>query len=171
MSEATEPNNDPSPESSPSSSFQIQRILIPIIGIGVIVALVAVGLSMGWDSQLSGLFGPSLVNATGSVTYNGKPVTTGYVQTAPVSGSFRGALGPLDDEGNFELSTHIEGSLTKGAYPGQHKLAVVAGTSKPGQFAPTPIVPQKVYEIGTTDLRISVTRDAAANHFEIKLMD
>jgi len=172
MSDSTEETNDQtSVEPNKSSTFQLQRILIPLIGLASIVALVAVGLSMGWDAKLSSSFGPSLVKVTGSVTYNGKPVSTGYIQTAPAEGNFRGALGPLDENGNFELSTHIQGSLTKGAYAGIHKFAVVAGESKPGQFAPTPIVPTKVFDILTTDLRISVSRDPAKNQFKIDLQD
>ena len=64
---------------------------------------------------------PSLVPATGTVTYNGKPLANATVTLLSTTGG-RIAVGQSDAGGAFILTTDGK----DGAVPGSHKVSVVA---------------------------------------------
>src|SRR5690349_13665952 len=70
---------------------------------------------------------PELGKVRGTVSYNGKPVPSGTVTFFPIEGkggeSGLPAIGELDTDGSFELTTFDTGD---GAIIGQHKTIVVA---------------------------------------------
>ena len=57
----------------------------------------------------------------GTITYEGKPVTQGFVVFVPQKG--KRATSPIDSTGHFSLSTYAEND---GAIVGSHKVGIVA---------------------------------------------
>ncbi|MFO0790069.1 MAG: hypothetical protein U0805_11495 [Pirellulales bacterium] len=97
----------------------------------------------------------STAKVIGSVTLDGKPLTTGNVITLPTAG--RGARGPIKSDGTFELGTF---SKTDGAMVGVHKVAVVAYESTkrgPEGGDGKLLVPQRYTNPETSGLTIEVT--------------
>ncbi len=104
-----------------------------------------------------------LVQATGTVTWDGKPVTVGAVMTVLENDPTFSSIGALDQQGRFTLSTNGEAD---GTAVGRHKLVVASfGDGMP----PPPLVPAEYTTLPTTPLVIDVSSDPARNHFEIKL--
>jgi hypothetical protein len=136
-------------------------IVVPIV---LLAALIGFGWALGWHEPLLSAFKPGLAPAGGRVTYNGEPVTVGYVETSPVSRSGESALGAFGPDGTFELATNGQ----KGATIGEHRLMVVSVT--PG-MPPRPITPPRYAQAATTPLRITVTPDPTKNVFELSLTD
>lgn len=137
--------------------FSIIRILVSVLTI----AAIGGGGYFLWDLQSAP---PALVAFTGRVLYNGQPVRTGGVLTEHSNTSLMGAVGALNENGEFTLMTNNE----PGAYVGQHKLAVSAMS---GGSPPVPIVPGRYTQPGSTPLRLTVSADPAANHAEFILED
>jgi hypothetical protein len=79
----------------------------------LVIALVV--LSVGCDSR------PKRVKVSGQVLIDGEPLNVGTVQFVP-EGS-RPAVGQLDDQGRFTLTTFDEGD---GCVLGKHRVAVIA---------------------------------------------
>ena len=67
------------------------------------------------------------VPASGTVTYNGKPIETGTIGFLPASG--RPASGQIKD-GQFTLTTYDEGD---GATPGKHRVVVSSTKQVPSK--------------------------------------
>ncbi|MBX3427865.1 MAG: hypothetical protein KF688_19455 [Pirellulales bacterium] len=76
--------------------------------------LAAISLAIGCAPQ-----GPPIVPVSGRVLLDGKPLTHGIVRFAPPNQ--RPALGRLDGEGRFTLTTRSDGD---GAIVGTHRVAV-----------------------------------------------
>src|SRR5262245_25031857 len=103
---------------------------------------------------------PVLVEVTGRVTCEGKPLKDGVVTTMPVKGGL-GAISGFDAEGNFRLKTNG----AEGAFTGEHKLAVKRYTR---DMPPKPLVPGKYLDEATSPLSIRVKK-GAVNHFEFDI--
>lgn len=99
----------------------------------------------------------NIVEVTGKVLVDGKPLTTGRVNTMPEHG--RGAQGAIDSAGEFILSS---GDLGPGALIGTHRVAVVAveetSTFTPGVPSKS-LVPQRYASPETSGLTIEVKPD------------
>lgn len=143
------------------SAGRIAWVVVPIV---LLAALAGFGWALGWHEPLLSVFKPGLAPARGRITYNGKPVTEGYVETWPVSRMGETALGPLGADGKFQLATNGH----PGATIGEHRLMVLAMT---GGFPPKPITPSQYMQAATTPLRITVVADADKNTFEFDLKD
>ncbi len=108
-----------------------------------------------------------LAPVSGTVTYKGKPVTSGEVSFVPETTGARGALGTLDAQGNYELGTFDPGD---GAYVGTHRVTVVSvGPDKPVpakkkgkmmedemQGSGDPLIPRRYFSPATSDLKAEV---------------
>lgn len=135
------------------------RCRIVLIGLTV---LVAVGCS---DSQL--------VEATGTLTYRGKPVANANILCQSSGGIT--ATGATDEQGHFkDLSTSKPGD---GVVPGEYKVAVTPQTAAPDETEaasydepPAPPFPTKYLTPDTSDLNITVTADGP-NRFNLELKD
>jgi hypothetical protein len=121
---------------------------------------------------------------SGTVTYNGNPLTEGAVVFSPAQGkgSDTGhvAIGQLDTSGKFELTTFNTGD---GAVLGQHVVTVQAKaapkTTPPPNpdgtitfdysLASTATIPAKYEDPEATPLRYTV--EPGSNSFEITLTD
>jgi len=125
--------------------------------------------------------GPTLYPATGTVTYEGKPVTNAAIvfgsQEAQV------ATGGTDASGKFTLVTQGKPGIPKGTY--QVTVYKAAGTTEMsgtpsaedmknaatsgGPTKPKLEIPPKYAAFKTTDLSATVTEDAAKNVFNFEL--
>jgi hypothetical protein len=65
-----------------------------------------------------------LVPVSGTVTYNGSPLTKGEIQFIPEQATgARGAQGNIQEDGSYSLSSY---GLNDGAHPGKYKVTVIA---------------------------------------------
>lgn len=104
----------------------------------------------------------------GTVTLDGKPLTTGKVVSLPLEGG-RGAIGDIRPDGTFVLNTDDHG---ENVIPGRHRLAVAA--SKPRQqlepYNPeadlNSLVPLRYSDPGQSGFALEV---AAGEEHEIEL--
>ncbi len=99
----------------------------------------------------------NLVEVTGKVTYQGKPVTGGTISF--IAADKPAAYSDLDAEGGYSLHTEKPGD---GATPGAYKVIVVAMQDQSGLLPeqraalPPPTVPIKYTSLATTDLNADV---------------
>lgn len=128
---------------------------------------------------------PDTAPATGSVTYNGKPVEGASVQFSPEETGGKGASGKTDASGNFTLTSYEEGD---GAVPGKYKVTIYkrdesavktaeeehdaaggAAADAPSA-APKELLPVKYKKIETSGLTAEVKADTD-NTFKFELTD
>jgi hypothetical protein len=126
---------------------------------------------------------PPLAKVSGTVTHNGKPVTTGSVVFTPIgdsqSGSARIATGQIESDGSYTLTTYDTGD---GAVLGQHIVTVESRISgdamkkmnlkADGTIAyklPKTTIPDKYNRPDRTPLKHTV--EAGTNKIDIDLKD
>ena len=156
----SQPNTDTLPQPF-SSSRVVKLVTIPL----VLLALIAAGVSLGWENALKQWLRPQLVPVTGEVQYQVKPMTVGFVSTRYLDGQGGTTLGSLDSEGRFSLSTNG----VPGAFVGRHKVLVQCFDVS--VFPPKSIIPEKYAQEGATPLTIKVTSSKEKNHFSFKVDD
>lgn len=104
----------------------------------------------------------------GKVTYKGKPLTSGSVMFAPLTGP--PAMGIIDAEGNYTLGTYSDGD---GAVAGPHKVAIVClddtGDALPEQASgtPEPKIPAKYISAETSGLKAEVAKGSNEHNFDL----
>ena len=135
------------------------------------------GLALAWVA-LSGCGGPATapgtVRATGLVTFGGKPVAGANVIFYPAAGADAALASQAvtDNEGRFQLSTHVGGGkFQRGIEPGQYIVAVtkldtagITNTLAP----PKSLLPRKYDSPKTSKLTADVTTKGE-NNFEFQL--
>lgn len=115
---------------------------------------------------------PPTGKVSGTVTYNGAPVSNATVTFLPDNG--RSASGVTDSSGNFTLSTF---GTSDGALLGNHKVIVtpyetdIPMPETPGEAAAAPKAPfpEKYMKAETTDLTATV--QSGANDVPLELKD
>jgi hypothetical protein len=90
---------------------------IPTLILTALLFLSYCGCGVGSGQQVV-----TLIPVKGKVTYNGRPVTKGWVRFEP-DGYGRPARGQLQPDGSFVLTTTKDGD---GVVAGAHRVAVVA---------------------------------------------
>lgn len=138
------------------SDFSLARVLFTVL------VLCGVGAG-GWYLLIRESKPPALVPYSGRVLYKGAPVAKGGVATEPFDKDLTGAVGALDPEGRFTLSTNGQ----PGAYLGRHKLLVAAFS----EGMPVPIVPAQYVDMKTTPLEIEIYEQESKNTGEFTLID
>ena len=121
--------------------------------IAMVVVLLAAGVtvaSLGLDVTAD-LISPSLVDVRGKVTYNGKPLTDGFVQTFYARKGWMGALGIVEKDGTFQLTTNGD----PGVFSGDHRVVVMWMDNR---FPPKHLLPDRYTQPDTTPLVIHVSR-------------
>ena len=93
---------------------------------------------------------PACVPVSGKVLIDGKPLTTGFVRVLPEKD--RAATGRIDAEGNFRLTTFVEGD---GCVPGRHAVEVIA-CERPGPAQVRWLVPAKYQTPVTSGLYVTI---------------
>jgi hypothetical protein len=101
---------------------------------------------------------PPTYKVTGSVTFeDGKPVTGGAVQFAPVNDTTFSASGDINSEGNFTLST-VQGNEKRSGVPeGEYRVTVLLPIGSDQRAVP-PVVLAQTYRVEAKD-----------NHFAIEI--
>jgi hypothetical protein len=148
------------------SLLRVLRIVVPVFLLGA-ACVVFFGFfdGMAW---LADLMKPPLTHSTGQVLLNGEPLAHGEVRTKPATPGLAGAIGFLNELGEFELKTEIKGDFIDGAYPGEHKVTVTKYGMAQGPVAPL-LVPQEYTSFATTPLTITISRDSADNKFPLPI--
>jgi hypothetical protein len=152
---STNPDVDSAPVVRAATGFSIFRVIRTVVILGVVA-----GGSYGiWTSSQTP---PTLVQFTGRVVYEGKPVTTGGIATLRLDDQLDSATSALDSEGKFTLETNGE----PGAYVGRHKVVISSMTQT---MPPQPLIPGVYASMATTPLVIDVSTDPKKNTLEIVL--
>ncbi len=141
------------------AAFRINAILKIVVPIALLMGagLVFFGVYDG-AQWLSDAAKPALVKVDGRVVFNGKPVPDAAIETRPVTGNLRGAIGTGDHDGKFKLLTQLRGDFLDGAYVGEHQVTVKGYDMHAGMsLGPPPLLtPGKYASFATSPLRITV---------------
>lgn len=131
----------------------------------VLMVMILGGLawSLGWLEPLANWASPTMCQVTGTVRYNGQPVTKGFVWTIYERRGVMGTLGPINADGTFELTT----DGVPGAYSGRHRVIVIC---MDGGFPPKSILPERYTQPRTSPLVIDVSR-SGPNEVRLELVD
>lgn len=92
----------------------------------MLTALTGFLVGCGGGSELPE-YSEKLVSVSGQVKANGKPLSHATVTFIPQSGDGQMASGKTDDQGNYELFTHMPNATvdeSRGAVPGEYKVTV-----------------------------------------------
>lgn len=95
---------------------------------------------------------PRIVKVSGVVLIDGKPLTLGFVQVAPLG--YRAASGKINPDGSFSLTTHAEND---GCVVGTHPVAVI-GLETLGPTSQKWHAPKKYNSTETSGLTITVDK-------------
>ncbi|WP_145367431.1 hypothetical protein [Maioricimonas rarisocia] len=134
----------------------------------LLVALTVIGLTgCGGGPAYDG---PRRFPLSGSVTFDGEPVTGGMISFVPEDGKSNPAGGPIED-GTFTIAEE------KGANPGPYRVLVYwhKPTGKQIQDSDTGETVDEVRQVippefnGNTSLSVNVTDDPEQNVFEFDL--
>lgn len=137
-----------------------------VVGIaGLVVGLIGCGKS-----------GPETVSVTGTVTYQGKPVTNGMISFLPVDPQKgRSAMGKIDSGGRYVAMTS---ETLRGLLPGEYIVTVAAFKTpiadlSPAKSAPADnlVVPARYTDPKTSPLKLSVAASDRSKTFDITLED
>jgi len=126
-------------------------------------------LALGFFGILSaGCGGPHSAKVTGQVTLDDQPLTKGDVSFHPADGKGAVAIGAINAEGKYSLSTGTDAGLAPGSY-----VATVVATEEIKPTRPNeesifkPITPNKYGTTANSDLKFDVK--AGANDIPLKL--
>jgi hypothetical protein len=123
-----------------------------------VLALVALA---GCDS------GPRLVKVHGTVTYKGKPVTTGEVFFNPsASGGTRVGVGQIQEDGRYEMKMFPD---RVGVVPGTYLVGVRAYTGSFIEGTAVYVVPQKYANPSTSGLTAAVAGENQAQQIDFRI--
>jgi hypothetical protein len=119
-------------------------------------------------ATLTGCGGGGLVPASGTVTYQSKPIADANVIFTP-KGEGRAATGITDASGKFVLGTEKTGD---GAMPGEYRVSVTPNLPPPaeGDYSapPPPPFPAKYTTAGSSDLTATVKK-GDPNQFTLEM--
>ncbi len=137
------------------AGFSIGRVLTMLF---VIAAVGGIGY-LGVES-VSGP--PAKYPFRGQVLFNGQPVTVGAVMTQLEGNPLDLAIGALDADGRFVLTSDGQERVSEGTH-------LVSVSSMASGMPPRPLVPDRYLNHRTSPLRITVTSDPAANEIVFEL--
>jgi hypothetical protein len=116
---------------------------------------------------LAGCHRSDLVNATGQLTYKGKPIPKTYVVFHPAEEGKRASQGLTDDEGRFTLTHSREET---GVLLGKHTVTLKAHHSMPPEAAREfKAVLEKYADPKTSSLQYEIT--GSGQFIDIKIPD
>lgn len=112
-----------------------------------------------------------LVQVSGTVTYEGKPLTSGTITFVGEGQSPVNAAGEISSSGTYKLSTETPGD---GAAPGSYKIRIESWASPPkmdetGVDPGKSAVPEKYGRIETSGLTATVKDSPATQKFDFAL--
>ncbi len=119
-----------------------------------------------------GSSGPEMAKVTGTVTYQGKPVSKGTITFVPNVAGGRNATGELSPDGNYRLQTE---NPSDGALLGEYKVTIYAHDEPILDYIPKKpvkpkiLAPVKYEKPETSDLKATV--QSGSNNFNFTLTD
>lgn len=127
----------------------------------------------GWSCFLSLLItvagcGGNPATVSGVVTMDGQPLQRGKVGFTPTSGGLQ-AMGQIDSDGSYELSTNLKPGLQVGEYQAT-VISTEPGIADPNGGPPMPgksLIPRRYARTSTSDLNFTVER--GSNVIDIEL--
>lgn len=124
-----------------------------ITGIGLLAVALGIGLS-----GCGGKSGPTLVQLSGTILFEGRPIPPGTLTFIPKEGQGPTATGTIADAGRFTVSTHHPGD---GISPGAYRIRVESWETPPTMGGPPAksAVPEKYTNMNTTDLTLDVPNE------------
>ena len=124
-----------------------------LAGVGLLVLVLGIGLS-----GCGGKSGPTLVQLSGTILFEGRPIPPGTLTFVPKEGQGPTATGTIADAGHFTVSTHHPGD---GITPGAYRIRVESWETPPTMGGPPPksAVPEKYTNMNTTDLTLDVPNE------------
>jgi len=102
-----------------------------------------------------GCGGSDFTTVQGTVTYDGKPLTNGYVTILP-DGEGESASGQIGSDGRFTLTTF---NATDGVKPGKYKVRIASYLSEAKMNDPTsgkPAIPEKYFDVAKSGLTVTI---------------
>lgn len=163
----TESSPEVTPINVPQETRPAKRrtvLIWVLLGLAIVVAGVCGAIALtGGVEPLANLISPKLVEVTGRVNFNGKPLTAGYIQSFYERQGWMGAMGEIKPDGSFRLVTNGD----PGAYSGKHRVIVMWMTNN---FPPKHLLPEVYTQPQTTPLVIQVSR-SEKNDFQFDLVD
>ena len=124
-----------------------------LAGIGLLALVLGTGLS-----GCGGSSGPTLVQLSGTILFEGRPIPPGTLTFIPKEGEGPTATGLIADAGHFTVSTHRSGD---GITPGTYRIRVESWETPPTMGGPPAksAVPAKYTNMNTTDLTLNVPNE------------
>ena len=124
-----------------------------LAGTGLLVLVLGIGLS-----GCGGKSGPTLVQLSGTILFEGRPIPPGTLTFVPKEGQGPTATGTITDAGHFTVSTHHPGD---GITPGSYRIRIESWETPPTMGGPPPksAVPEKYTNMNTTDLTLNVPNE------------
>jgi hypothetical protein len=104
---------------------------------------------------VAGCGGDSFTAVKGTVTYDGKPLTNGFVTILP-DGEGENASGQIGSDGRFTLTTSKPGD---GVKPGKYKVRIASYQSEAKMNDPTtgkPAIPEKYFDAAKSGLTVTI---------------
>lgn len=140
----------------------------PMGGLLLVVGWLAAGVAG------CGKSGPQTVSVTGTVTYQGKPVSNGTVSFLPVDPQKgRSAMGKIDPNGRYVAMTS---ETIKGLLPGEYIVTVSAFKTPIADLSPAKsasadnlAVPARYTDPKTSPLKLTVAAGDRSKTFDIPL--
>ncbi|MDA1014035.1 MAG: hypothetical protein O3A00_06230 [Planctomycetota bacterium] len=162
MNEHHQPEPQPSVSSEPRPARKVHWGVI-VVGLAIVgmTGWIIFELNRGWiEEQFQAMSKQELVPVAGKLSFDGKPVADGFVETRLIGKDGKmtlGGLSKIEEDGSFNLVTDIEGKLEIGVYSGTHKMVVRWSETGPGQLAPTWLVPARYIDFASTPIEFEAT--------------
>jgi len=171
-SESPEAGSEQAKPPPKANGFRLGRIFL-IIGP---VAVVLIGIVLGFGvfdgaKWISELLLPARVAASGQVMWRGKPMSGGEVHTQHETEGVLGAVGFVDEDGQFDLKTEWEGDFLDGAFVGSHKVTVILYPEQQTSAGTQPLTPLEYASFDDTPESIVITKSPEKNVFKITVKD
>ena len=116
--------------------------------------------------------GAGLVQARGTITYNGQPLTQGSISFIPTGTTGGSAAGNIDSEGHYTLSTLKAGD---GIAPGTYQVRIESWASPPrmdetGTHPGKPAIPERYFDLGRSGLTATVESKSEPQEINFDLL-
>jgi hypothetical protein len=168
----SEISSEPSPSDQPVGVAAIDAAApkptkiarwIAVVLLLLVLAVAGTIAAVGGVEPFRDLISPALVEVTGKVTYNGKPMSDGFIQTYYERKGWMGALGLIEKDGTFRLRTNGE----PGAFSGSHRVIV---SWMDNNFPPQSLLPERYGDPRKTPFVVHISR-SGENILTLDLVD
>ncbi len=150
---------------SPWGRLLLIALGLVVVGSGGVYWWAFEGGEKWWHSVLL----PTKATFRGKVTLDGEPLRGGQLMALPVRAGVPQSAGFIGQDGEFILRTDIEGNYVDHAFVGRYRVTVTQFAMQVGASPPRMTSPAKYASTATSELSITVDRDASKNDALIEL--